>query len=142
MTEISITYQVSYLQSFFFFFFSLQIEIHLFVLAVTLFHDLGSLQIISDTVIMNIMVYLRNLGVFALCYCLSHGDISMLSFSLSMQNLRKLRLERVTPWMTNNDLVILTQNCANLVELSLLGCKLLNSGQESLFVKYNFHYSA
>ncbi|KAL4605802.1 hypothetical protein ACB092_09G055900 [Castanea dentata] len=84
-------------------------------------------QVISDTVIMNILAYLRNLRVLALCYCL--GDISMLSFSLSMQNLRKLRLERVTPWMTNNDLVILTQNCANLVELSLLGCKLLNSVQ-------------
>ena len=136
MTEISITYQVAYLQSFSF----LHIEIHSFILAVTLFRDLGSLQFISDTVIMNILAYLRNLQVFALCYCL--GDISMLSFSLSMQNLRKLRLERVTPWMTNNDLVILTQNCANLVEISLLGCKLLNSGQESLFVKYNFHYSA
>ena len=121
-------------------FFSLRIEIHLFILAVTLFRDLGSLQVISDTFIMNILAYLRNLGVLALCYCL--GDISMLSFSLSMQNLRKLRLERETPWMTNNDLVILTQNCANLDELSLLGCKLLNSGQESLFVKYNLHYSA
>ncbi|KAK7844414.1 btb/poz domain-containing protein fbl11, partial [Quercus suber] len=96
---------------------------------------LKCLNAISETVIMNILAYLRNLGVLALCYCL--GDISMLSFSLSMQNLRKLRLERVTPRMTNNDLVILTQNCATLVELSLLGCKLLNSGQESLFVKYS-----
>ncbi|XP_050243495.1 BTB/POZ domain-containing protein FBL11 isoform X34 [Quercus robur] len=87
-------------------------------------------QVISDTVIMNILAYLRNLRVLALCYCL--GDISMLSFSLSMQNLRKLRLERVTPWMTNNDLVILTQNCANLVELSLLGCKLLNSDSQKI----------
>ena len=96
-------------------------------MVVTLFYDLGSLQVISDTIIMNIMSYLRNLRVLALCYCL--GDISMLSFGFSMQNLRKLRLQRVTPWMTNNDLVILTHNCANLVELSLLGCKLLNSGQ-------------
>ncbi|XP_030926200.1 BTB/POZ domain-containing protein FBL11-like [Quercus lobata] len=87
-------------------------------------------QAISDTFIMNILAYLRNLGVLALCYCL--GDISMLSFSLSMQNLRKLRLERETPWMTNNDLVILTQNCANLVELSLLGCKLLNSDSQKI----------
>jgi hypothetical protein len=80
------------------------------------------------------MASLRNLRVLALCYCL--GDISILSFNLSMPNLRKLQLERVTPWMTNNDLAILTQNCANLVELSLLGCKLLNSGKELLFVKY------
>uniref|UniRef100_A0A2N9IEU6 BACK domain-containing protein n=1 Tax=Fagus sylvatica TaxID=28930 RepID=A0A2N9IEU6_FAGSY len=87
-------------------------------------------QVISDTIIMNIMSYLRNLRVLALCYCL--GDISMLSFGFSMQNLRKLRLQRVTPWMTNNDLVILTQNCANLVELSLLGCKLLNSDSQKI----------
>ncbi|KAF3956764.1 hypothetical protein CMV_018147 [Castanea mollissima] len=87
-------------------------------------------QVITDTIIMNILAYLRNLRVLALCYCL--GDISMLSFSLSMQNLRKLRLERVTPWMNNNDLVILTQNCANLVELSLLGCKLLNSDSQKI----------
>ncbi|KAK7844396.1 btb/poz domain-containing protein fbl11 [Quercus suber] len=92
--------------------------------------DISNTMVISDTVIMNILAYLRNLRVLALCYCL--GDISMLSFSLSMQNLRKLRLERVTPWMTNNDLVILTQNCANLVELSLLGCKLLNSDSQKI----------
>jgi phosphoglycerol transferase MdoB-like AlkP superfamily enzyme len=105
-------------------------------MVVTLFHDLGSLQVISDTIIMNIMSYLRNLRVLALCYCL--GDISMLSFGFSMQNLRKLRLQRVTPWMTNNDLVILTQNCANLVELSLLGCKLLNSGQNQYLLSISY----
>uniref|UniRef100_A0A2P2LXA7 BTB/POZ domain-containing protein FBL11 isoform X3 n=1 Tax=Rhizophora mucronata TaxID=61149 RepID=A0A2P2LXA7_RHIMU len=43
-----------------------------------------------------------------------------------MPNLKKLRLERVTPWMTNDDLIILTQGTENLVELSLLGCRLLN----------------
>ncbi|KAJ7976081.1 BTB/POZ domain-containing protein FBL11 [Quillaja saponaria] len=49
-----------------------------------------------------------------------------------MQNLRILRLERVTPWMTNNDLVILTQSCTNLVELSLLGCPLLKSDSQNI----------
>ncbi|XP_018839772.1 BTB/POZ domain-containing protein FBL11 isoform X2 [Juglans regia] len=76
-------------------------------------------QVVSDTVVTNMMTSLRNLRVLALCYCF--GDISMLSFNFSTPNLRKLRLERVTPWMTNNDLIILTQTCANLVELSLLG---------------------
>lgn len=88
---------------------------------------LGSLQVISDTVIMNIMASLRKLQVLALCYCF--GDISVSSFNFSMPSLKKLRLERVTPWMTNADLLILTQNFLNLVELSLLGCKLLTSGQ-------------
>ncbi|KAK6244558.1 hypothetical protein QUC31_010967 [Theobroma cacao] len=82
-------------------------------------------QVISDCIIINIMKSLRQLQTLAFCYCL--GDISISSFKLSMLNLRKLRLERVTPWLTNNDLVLLTQNFANLVELALLGCKLLNS---------------
>lgn len=85
------------------------------------------LQVISDRVLINIMESLRHLQVLALCYCL--GEISPLSFKFSMPNLRKLRLERVTPWMTNDHLVILTQNCANLTELLLLGCRLLNSGE-------------
>lgn len=55
-----------------------------------------------------------------------------------MPNLRKLRLERVTPWMTNDELAILTQNCVNLVELSLLGCRLLNSGWHLLYRKHAF----
>lgn len=86
-----------------------------------------SLQVISDSIMDRIMTSLRQLRALALCYCL--GDISISSFKFSLPNLRKLRLERVTPWMTNDDLVILTQHCANLVELSLLGCTLLNAGQ-------------
>ncbi|KAF7818760.1 BTB/POZ domain-containing protein FBL11 [Senna tora] len=87
-------------------------------------------QVISDTILMNIAASLRNLQVLALCYCF--GDISISSFKFSMQNLRKLRLERVTPWMTNDDLAILTWNCRNLVELSLLGCSLLNSDSQQI----------
>ncbi|KAK7396655.1 hypothetical protein VNO78_17811 [Psophocarpus tetragonolobus] len=81
-------------------------------------------QVIADIIVMNFVTSLKNLKVLALCYCF--GDISMSSFKFPMQNLRKLRLERVTPWMTNDDLVVLTQNCRNLVELSLLGCPLLD----------------
>ncbi|KAM7464270.1 hypothetical protein LguiA_032391 [Lonicera macranthoides] len=82
-------------------------------------------QVISDFVIINMVLSLTQLKVLSLCYCL--GEISSLSFKSSMPNLRKLKLERVTPWMTNDDLIILTWNCLNLTELSLLGCTLLNS---------------
>lgn len=96
-----------------------------------LFTGFSSLQVLSDSIIMKILANLKNLLVLALCHCL--GDISIVSFKFSIPNLRKLTLERVTPWMTNNDLVILTRSCANLVELSLLGCTLLSSGQEFSF---------
>lgn len=127
-TETSIDYQVAHI-----IFYPLKIETHTLWLSLCLVIWV-LLQVISDTVITNMMASLRNLRVLALCYCL--GDISISSFNFSMPNLKKLQLERVTPWMTNNDLAILTQNCASLVELSLLGCKLLNSGKEFLFVKY------
>ncbi|XP_050380363.1 BTB/POZ domain-containing protein FBL11 isoform X2 [Argentina anserina] len=87
-------------------------------------------QVLSDKIIMQIMANLKNLLALTLCYCM--GDISIVSFKSCVPNLRKLKLERVTPWMTNNDLVVLTESCANLIELSLLGCTLLNS--ESLHI--------
>ncbi|XP_028079338.1 BTB/POZ domain-containing protein FBL11 isoform X3 [Camellia sinensis] len=92
--------------------------------------DVSDTKVISDCVLINIMESLRHLQVLALCHCL--GDISPVSFKYSVPNLRKLKLERVTPWMTNDDLVILTQNCANLIELSLLGCRLLNSDSQQI----------
>ncbi|KAJ8570782.1 hypothetical protein K7X08_037754 [Anisodus acutangulus] len=46
----------------------------------------------------------------------------------SAPRLRKLKLERVSAQMTNDDLLTLTQNCMNLTELSLVGCRFLNSG--------------
>ncbi|KAM7255015.1 hypothetical protein ACFE04_020256 [Oxalis oulophora] len=86
--------------------------------------------VISDSVIMDIMASLRNLQVLALCYCF--GDVSISSFKFSFPNLRVLKLERVTPSMTNDDLIILTKTCMNLVELSLLGCLLLNSVSQDI----------
>lgn len=94
-----------------------------------------SLQVISDSIIINILESLRRLQVLAICHCL--GDLSISSFKLPLPNLRKLKLERVTPWMTNNDLVILTQNCSELVELSLVGCTLLSSGRQLSFVNHS-----
>ncbi|KAJ8754075.1 hypothetical protein K2173_001973 [Erythroxylum novogranatense] len=81
-------------------------------------------QVISDYIVMNILASLKHLHALALCYCL--GDISMSGLRLHMPYLRTLRLERVAPWMNNDDLLTLTQNFENLVELSLIGCRLLN----------------
>ncbi|XP_031253522.1 BTB/POZ domain-containing protein FBL11 isoform X3 [Pistacia vera] len=85
-------------------------------------------QVISDSIMDRIMTSLKQLRALSLCYCL--GDMSISSFKFSLPNLRKLRLDRVTPWMTNDDLVILIQHFANLVELSLLGCTLLNADSQ------------
>ncbi|KAK6126338.1 hypothetical protein DH2020_039910 [Rehmannia glutinosa] len=85
-------------------------------------------QVISDSVITDIIKTLPYLQSLALCYC--YGDISSLSFKYGMPNLRKLKLERVTPWMTNDDLATLVENCVNLVKLSLIGCTLLDSGAQ------------
>ncbi|KVH89663.1 hypothetical protein Ccrd_008344 [Cynara cardunculus var. scolymus] len=87
-------------------------------------------QVISDHLIVNLLESLTHLKSFALCHCL--GETSSLSFKVSMPNLRKLRLERVAPWMSNADLVSLSRNCANLIELSLLGCRLLNSESQKI----------
>ncbi|CAK9159571.1 unnamed protein product [Ilex paraguariensis] len=87
-------------------------------------------QVISDSVVANITETLRHLQVLALCYCF--GETSSLSFKCHMPNLRKLKLERVAPWMNNDDLVILAQNCTNLIELSLLGCTLLNTESQDI----------
>ncbi|KAG9134625.1 hypothetical protein Leryth_000953 [Lithospermum erythrorhizon] len=84
-------------------------------------------QAISDSFIREVGKTMKQLRVLALCYCF--GDISSLSLRFNMPGLKILKLERVTAWMTNADLVILTQNCKNLVELSLLGCRLLTSGK-------------
>lgn len=87
-------------------------------------------QMISDTGIMNLLGTLRNLQALSVCYCI--GDISPLSMKHSVPNLRKLKLERVTPWMTNDDLALLTQSFANLVELSLVGCRHLGVDSQQI----------
>nr|XP_048319193.1 BTB/POZ domain-containing protein FBL11 isoform X6 [Ziziphus jujuba var. spinosa] len=92
--------------------------------------DVSNTMEISDSVIESIVTTLRNLQVLVLCYCL--GDMSISGFMFSMPNLRKLQLERVTPWLTNDELVIMTQSCPNLIELSLLGCKHLNSDSQQI----------
>ncbi|KAL3326679.1 hypothetical protein AABB24_037394 [Solanum stoloniferum] len=82
-------------------------------------------QVVSDSVVRNILETLKNLQVLSLCYCF--GEISSLSFQSSAPRLRKLKLERVSTQMTDDDLLILSRNCMNLTELSLVGCKRLNS---------------
>jgi hypothetical protein len=82
-------------------------------------------QEISDSALTSVLTSLKHLQELALSYCF--GEISLQSFKFSMPNLRKLRLERVTRWMTNDDLLVLTQSCPNLTELSLVGCLHLTS---------------
>lgn len=87
-------------------------------------------QVISDSILRSVLESLKHLRVLGLHCCL--GELTSFSFQISMPMLRTLRLEWVTPWMTNNDLAILTQNCPNLVELSLSGCKLLDSDSQEI----------
>ncbi|WOG91095.1 hypothetical protein DCAR_0310343 [Daucus carota subsp. sativus] len=87
-------------------------------------------QVLWDSIIIDVIMLFRNLQEISLCYCF--GEISFSRFQFSMPNLRKLRLERVVRLMTNNDLVILTQNCPSLTDLSLLGCVLLNSESQEI----------
>ncbi|KAI3924896.1 hypothetical protein MKW98_031147 [Papaver atlanticum] len=87
-------------------------------------------QVLSDDVVINLLESVKCLQVLGLCYCL--GDLSPVIFHCSVPNLKVLNLERVTPWMTNEDLVNLTKNCKNLVELSLSGCALLDSDSQHI----------
>lgn len=101
-------------------------------------------QVISDSVIANITKALLHLQFLALSYCF--GDISSTGFTLRMPNLRNLKLERVTPWMTNRELATLGENCACLIKLSLVGCPLLNSGanlsyKQTWIMRYQFRTS-
>jgi len=81
---------------------------------------------ISDRVVRNLLESATNLQALCLHYCL--GSLTLYSFQAKVPTLRILRLEWVTTWITNDDLTILTQNF-NLVELSLSGCKLLDSSK-------------
>ncbi|XP_037416147.1 BTB/POZ domain-containing protein FBL11-like isoform X1 [Triticum dicoccoides] len=86
-------------------------------------------QVISDRVVRNLLESSTNLQVLCLHYCL--GSLTSFSFQTKAPALRILRLQWVTPWITNDDLTILTQNC-NLVELLLSGCKLLDPSSQEI----------
>ncbi|XP_037408630.1 BTB/POZ domain-containing protein FBL11-like isoform X4 [Triticum dicoccoides] len=86
-------------------------------------------QVISDRVVRNLLESSTNLQVLCLHYCL--GSLTSFSFQTMAPALRILRLQWVTPWITNDDLTILTQNC-NLLELLLSGCKLLDSNSQEI----------
>ncbi|XP_042436539.1 BTB/POZ domain-containing protein FBL11-like isoform X1 [Zingiber officinale] len=87
-------------------------------------------QVISDSILRSFGESLKNLRVLHLCCCL--GDLTSFHFTSGMHLLRILRLERVTPWMTNEDLSVLTQNCPLVLEFSLTGCKLLDSASQKI----------
>ena len=84
------------------------------------------IQVISDMIVRNLLESSVNLQVLCLHYCL--GSLTSFIFQAKAPALRILSLQWVTPWITNDDLTILTKNC-NLVELSLSGCKLLDSSK-------------
>uniref|UniRef100_J3L890 Uncharacterized protein n=1 Tax=Oryza brachyantha TaxID=4533 RepID=J3L890_ORYBR len=86
-------------------------------------------QMISDKVVRNLLESSMKLRVLCLYSCL--GNLTSFSFQTKAPALRILRLERITPWMTNDDLAVLIQNY-NLVELSLSGCQLLDSSSQEL----------
>lgn len=86
-------------------------------------------QVISDKIVRNLLESSINLQVLCLHYCL--GSLTSFSFQMKAPALRILRLQWVTPWITNDDLTILIQNC-NLVELALSGCKLLDSSSQEI----------
>ncbi|KAH7671420.1 RNI-like protein [Dioscorea alata] len=87
-------------------------------------------QVVSDGTVRSLLESLKYLRELQLVCCL--GELTSYSFEIGMPMLRVLRLEWVTPWMTNRDLVILTQNCSNLVEFSLSGCKLLDPDSQEI----------
>ncbi|XP_074269047.1 BTB/POZ domain-containing protein FBL11-like isoform X2 [Silene latifolia] len=87
-------------------------------------------QVISDIAIMKLLVTLKSLRALSIRYCI--GDISQLALNCKAPHLRKLKLERVTPWMTNDNLALLTQNCVNLIELSLVGCTCLDGDAQEI----------
>ncbi|KAM0854319.1 hypothetical protein ACQ4PT_050505 [Festuca glaucescens] len=86
-------------------------------------------QVISDSVVRNLLESSMNLQVLCLQYCL--GSLTSFGFQTKAPALSILRLQWVTPWMTNDDLTILTHNY-NLVELCLSGCKLLDSSSQEI----------
>nr|pir hypothetical protein At2g36370 [imported] - Arabidopsis thaliana [Arabidopsis thaliana] len=93
--------------------------------------DISNTTEISDSALTSVLTSLKHLQELALSYCF--GEISLQSFKFSMPNLRKLRLERVTRWMTNDDLLVLTQSCPNLTELSLECGSITENGVASLY---------
>ncbi|XP_078434400.1 ubiquitin-protein ligase isoform X2 [Wolffia australiana] len=87
-------------------------------------------QVVSDTDMRTILKSLTHLHVLDLRCC--HCDLTLGSFQFGMRNLKSLRLERATPWMTDTDLPIISTNCSNLTQLSLSGCKLLTSDAQRI----------
>lgn len=51
----------------------------------------------------------------------------------SLPNLKMLRLERVVPWLSDDDLLLFSQSCTGLQSLSLLGCQRLTHRESFTF---------
>lgn len=87
-------------------------------------------QVVSDEGIVNALQNLRYINTLELQHCL--GEITPHCLSVNASNLKSLKLDRVAPWMTDDDLIILTENFRSISRLSLTGCKLLTSGAQHI----------
>lgn len=88
-------------------------------------------QVISDEGMMSMLQELKCLHTLELQHCLgqiSRESIRMFKGGCGL-NLTCLRLERVTPWMEDSDVLLLSSTCPGLCRLSFVGCQCLTSGE-------------
>ncbi|KAH9557129.1 hypothetical protein CY35_07G068900 [Sphagnum magellanicum] len=86
-------------------------------------------QVISDEGMMSMLQELKGLHTLELRHCLgqiSRESIRMFKGGCGL-NLTCLRLERVTPWMEDSDVLLLSSTCPGLCRLSFVGCHCLTS---------------
>ncbi|CAM6032829.1 unnamed protein product [Sphagnum compactum] len=86
-------------------------------------------QVISDEGMMSMLQELKGLHTLELRHCLgqiSRESIRMFKGGCGL-NLTCLRLERVTPWMEDSDVLLLSSTCPGLCHLSFVGCQCLTS---------------
>lgn len=88
-------------------------------------------QVISDEGMMSMLQDLKGLHTLELQHCLgqiSRESIRMFKGGCGL-SLTCLRLERVTPWMEDSDVLLLSSTCPGLCRLSFVGCQCLTSGE-------------
>lgn len=70
---------------------------------------------------------------------MSHSSGNLLrEIASSLPDLKTLKLERVVPLLSDDDLILFSRSSTGLQSLSLLGCQQLTNGKFSL--KYTCHF--
>ncbi len=99
-------------------------------------------QVISDEGMMSMLQDLKGLHTLELQHCLgqiSRESIRMFKGGCGL-SLTCLRLERVTPWMEDSDVLLLSSTCPGLCRLSFVGCQCLTSGEWNVnIISCGFH---